>query len=133
MKCQNLNCPSTKPLRYKSFLKHLQNFRMYGKCYAPQIRKKTPSKEFPKLCKNPDCPMQKPLSKKTWNMHYAQFQVEGICPRQKKGRPSINAFAKDVAKANMIDNLGEDGKDLMNFLKGNEPSKRAKIESENMS
>ena len=77
--------------------------------------------------------MQKPLSKKTWNVHYASFKVTGICPRQKKGRPSIKELAKDVAKANMINNLGEEGKELMNFLKGNEPYKRAKNESENMS
>ena len=40
MRCKNVNCPSDKLLRKKAFLQHMQNFEKYGKCYAPQIRKK---------------------------------------------------------------------------------------------
>ena len=35
--------------------------------------------------------------------------------------------------ANMLDNVGEERKELINFLKGGEPYKRAQIESENVS
>ena len=35
--------------------------------------------------------------------------------------------------ANMLDNVGEERKELINFLKGGEPYKRAQIESENES
>ena len=76
--------------------------------------------------------MQKPLTKKTWNKHHASFLIRGFCPRSKKGRPSINEFAKDLAMANMVENVGEDGKQLMNFIKGGEPFKRAKIDVGNL-
>ena len=106
MRCKNQNCPSDKPLRQNAFRKHMENFKIYGKCYAPKIRRKPIIKEFPKLCKNPDCPMQKPLSKKTWYKHHASFTARGFCPRSKKSRLSINEFAKDLAISNMVQNVG---------------------------
>ena len=41
----------------------------------------------------------------------------------------MNDFAKDLAMANMLDNVGEQEKELMNFLKVGEPYKRAQIDA----